>query len=311
MSEVTEAVLDTIEDQIDGVVEVVEVVRNNPKALVAVAVVGSLAGATAGYFIAKKKLQSYYEDLATQEISEAKEFYANLNKVDVDGRMLTPQDVMKKRHGEKAAVLALSEYQGLHDAIDDLERKIEVVPTGEPYDEVRDEEHILKMQAALKSARAKMPKDKIVSDLENETKTVNVFVDNTFDLQEEKKYRTEDKPYIITHDEFFEAEKDYETQSLTYFEVDDTLIDEQDKPIEDTDTVVGDDHFVRFGSGSQDKNIVYIRNDRMGVDYEITRSRGSYLEEVLGMPNEEPGTLKHSNRETQLNRRRAFRHGDG
>lgn len=299
MSEVAEkaaeVVAENVEGVIDGTVEVLEVVRNNPKVLAAAGILGLVAGGVGGYFIAKEKLRKFYEDLATQEIEEAKSFYSDLYKVDADGEALTPQSVMIQRHGEEAAAEALRTYQGMHEAIDALQNGGPEL-AGEPHDEVVDEAHIRKMEASI-AARA----------ASTEKSVINVFVDTTFDVEEEVKYRTEDKPYIITHDEYFAAEKDYDMVSLTYFETDDTLVDEQDKPVEDSDKVVGDEHLARFGSGSKDRNIVYVRNDRLGIDYEIVKSKGSYLEEVLGMPDEEPGTLKHSD---TRDRRRAFRHGE-
>lgn len=286
---VLDAASEAILEGVDDVVDVVEVVRNNPVALVAAGVVGLLAGAAGGYFLSKKLLQKKYEELANEEIAQAKEFYAGVYKVDSDGTTFTPQEVMAQRHGEEA-VEALREYQGLRD------EDVEVEPAGEPHDEVIDEAQIQKIEQALR--------DKQV-DVDEKKPSRNVFVDPTFDLEEELKYRTEDKPYIITHDEYYEAAKDYDNHSLTYYQVDGVLCDEHDKPIENADEIVGEDHLVRFGSGSKDKNIVFVRNDVLETDYEIVRSRGSFLEEVLGMPNEEPGSLKHSD-----DRRRAFRRGD-
>jgi hypothetical protein len=141
--------------------------------------------------------------------------------------------------------------------------------------------------------------------VETVEETRNVFLDPSFDYDEEVKLRTPDKPYIITHDEYFAAEKEYDTQSLTYYEDDDTLVNENDKPVDDLD-LVGEDHLARFGHGSKDRKIVYVRNDKLGIDFEIVLAKGSYLE-ALGL-GPEPNELKHSN---QRDARRAFRHGDG
>lgn len=295
-----EVVADVVEETIDGTVEVLEIVKSNPKMAIAAAVLGAIAGGAGGYFIARAKLRSYYEDLSTQEIAEAKEFYANLHKVNVDGETLSPHDVMVERHGVEAAAEALRSYQGE-----------EPVLSGEPHDEIVDEEHIAKLEREARRRRRAageeepVPVDS-VEDLKAETDKINVFVDVTFDLEEEKKSRTPDEPYIITHDEYFEGEKDYDTVTLTYFVVDDTLVDERDKPVDDSDATVGDGNLVRFGAGSKDNNIVYVRNERLETDFEIVRSKGSYLEEVLGMPETEGASLKHS-----ADQRRAFRRGEG
>jgi len=304
MSEVAEktaeVVAENVEEAVDGIVEVVEVFKNNPVALIAAGTVGLIAGSVGGYFLAQKLLTKQFEEQMSEEIAEARAFYANLNKVDDEGKAMSPQDVLAARHGEDA-VEAVRQYQGRTE-----EEPEEGFPAGEPHDDVVDEEIAQRLERKVQEKKTiKDPRGDVVVEREER---VNVFRDDTFDLEEEIKYRTEEKPYIITSEEYFAAEKNYDTQSVTYYEVDDTLTDEHDKPLEQTDKLVGDDHLVRFGSGSGDPNIVYVRNDRLGIDYEIIRSKGSYLEEVLGMLPENENELKHSD---QRDRRRALRRDDG
>lgn len=310
-ADIAETIIDSnfdsevVADQLDGIVEVVEVFRNNPKVLVAAGVVGLGLGAVAGYFLARKVLTEEYALVAQDEILEAKEFYASFNKVDLDGTPLTPQDVLAQRHGVEA-LEALREYQGTD----------EIPNEGTPHDEVLDEEQMARLEeraginredtpGAVKTPYREAFKGGSNPDLKKEE--LNVFAGETFDLEEEQKYRTEDKPFIITHDEYFENAHDYENYSYTWYEMDEVLCDEHDKPVEDTDEVIGDVHLTRFGSGSKDPNIVYIRNDRMGIDMELVRSKGSYLEEVLGIPKEDEKSMKHSD---QRDRRRALRSGE-
>jgi hypothetical protein len=89
------------------------------------------------------------------------------------------------------------------------------------------------------------------------------------------------KPYVIGHDIFYIGEKDYPQVTLTYFDGDGVLADERDKPIDDMDDVIGNDN-LRFGFQSHDNNVVYVRNDRLGIDYEVVRSKGNYTKDVLG-----------------------------
>ena len=74
-----------------------------------------------------------------------------------------------------------------------------------------------------------------------------------------------DKPYVIRPDEFGELD-DYDTISLTYY-ADKVLTDENDEPIDDIDDIVGLDSLETFGEYEDDS--VFVRNDRMRVDYEI------------------------------------------
>ena len=286
-----EVVADVVEESIDGVVDVVEVVRSNPIALAVVGVVCLATGGVGGYFFAKKKLAAFYEQLATEEIADAKVFYAGLHKVDENGDNVTPQAVFEQKHGAEAAVEATRIYRGERAAELALEEGDDNFPEGTPADIAMDE-------AQLKITEAKIHSVENVSS--------NVFVDPSFDLEEEMRFRTKTAPYIITHDEFFAGDLDYETNTLTYFEGDDTLTNEKDEPIREIDKMIGEDHLVRFGHGSKDRNIVYVRNDRLETDFEVIKSTGSFLEEVLGIVSDDSTSLKHAD---QRDARRAFRHG--
>ena len=113
----------------------------------------------------------------------------------------------------------------------------------------------------------------------------NIFDPNDtpgWDWEEELGRRSEDDPYIIHHDEYMQNEKDYEQITLTYFEGDDVLCNEEDEIFDDIDILVGGENLTRFGHGSKDNNIVYVRCDHIQTDWEIVRRKGNYAQEVLG-----------------------------
>ena len=116
---------------------------------------------------------------------------------------------------------------------------------------------------------------------------------STWDYEAELESRSKDKPYILHYDEFFNCEEDYDQSALTYYQTDDILTDENDVPVFDFHNVVGD---LRFGHGSNDPNVVYIRNDRLKAEYEVLLNSGSYQEEILGQKFEKEAKdeLKHS-----------------
>lgn len=92
------------------------------------------------------------------------------------------------------------------------------------------------------------------------------------------------KPYLISSEEFMTTETEWDKLSITYYEDDDVLADENDKPIDNIDYLVGEKHLDYFGIDSGDKNIVFIRNGNISSDIEITRNLGAYTEIVLGVP---------------------------
>lgn len=128
------------------------------------------------------------------------------------------------------------------------------------------------------SPKEKKPKEKVQNIFSN---------DNTWDEDEEYKNRDYSRPYVISQEEFMENEPDHPQTTLTYFEKDDTLVDERDDVVDDTDGTIGDDNLLRFGHGSKDNNIVYIRNEIRDIDFEVVRSKGSFAKEVLGFDEED------------------------
>jgi len=98
----------------------------------------------------------------------------------------------------------------------------------------------------------------------------------------EKSQRTPNFPYIIHENEFGESELGYNQTTYTYYAVDNVLVDTDDKPLDNVNTVVGLGN-LRFGYGSQDEDVVHVRNDRIQLEMEITRVPRSYAEDVMGL----------------------------
>jgi hypothetical protein len=130
-----------------------------------------------------------------------------------------------------------------------------------------------------------------------------------FDIEEEMKNRTRNVPYIIHHDEYMEADPGYPQQTLTYYEGDDTLTDEQDTPIIAVNDVIGEGN-LRFGYGSGDSGTVFIRNDKLSLDFEVVKSDGKYAHEVLGFEHSDMPGSRHRDRHQRRNQNRKFRDAD-
>lgn len=130
--------------------------------------------------------------------------------------------------------------------------------------------------------------------------TKNVFTNaSTRELEpEEILARNTLEPYIVSEDEF--AEGEYITVNLEYYLDDQCLITTEDTQLVDNvDKIVGEENLTKFGHGSGDPTLVYVRNDVLEVDYEITKCEGSYAQIHLG------GGIEHS--AESFDRRRKFR----
>lgn len=244
-------------------------------AVAAASAVSLASGLTGGHLLTKKMLEKKYEEIANQEIEEAKNFYSRIyDKPDLeelavkyDEAQNIPDDLVEK---VAEAAKAFTEYSGVSVTKSDFQEEA--------------------------SGAQEQIEGKVV-----EMEDHNIFTDSSpaedsgWNLEEEIEKRqelVEGTPYVIEHDEFYENEKEYEQITLTYFEGDDTLSDARDQPVEDTENTVGDDNLTRFGHGSKDNNIVFVQNDRLETLFEIVRSTGKYAEEVLGFTHSDKPRLR-------------------
>lgn len=122
-------------------------------------------------------------------------------------------------------------------------------------------------------------------------------VDPNWDYEEELKKRSSTEPYVIHRDEFYADETGWENQmSLTYYDGDDVMCTEEDAVMYDYTSRVGE---LKFGHGSGEENVFYVRNEKLHVEYEITREAGSYATDILGdtiAQEYEEADLQHFNR---------------
>jgi hypothetical protein len=113
--------------------------------------------------------------------------------------------------------------------------------------------------------------------------------DDIIEAAAEMEFPTEDPPlepaapYPITGESFSEDCEFYVKEYLTYYEGDCVLADSTDELIDDIPGTVGLRFDSYFGEDPTDPDVIYIRNDLLAIDYEITRVEGSYQELVIGV----------------------------
>jgi hypothetical protein len=102
-------------------------------------------------------------------------------------------------------------------------------------------------------------------------------------LNDDEPVHNQDRPYVIEAAEWYLNETNYDQITLTFWADDEVLIDDSKRVITDVDSVVGATNLHRFGFKSEDPEIVYVRNERLEVDYEITKDDRSYSEVKHGV----------------------------
>lgn len=231
-------------------------------------VLGAAGGLTAGYFLLSKRLDGKYSKIMDEKLEAEMvkvRAYWNAKKVEAED---------KPDLAAKVKELGYSNEEDRPIAYNRVTEKpkVEVVPPE--------------------------PETKSVFDAPQPTQEE---VEPSWDYAEEIKGRTDDVPFIIHKDEFSAGEMEYDTATLTYFEGDDVLINEQERVIEDQDEVLGLGNLTRWGHGSGDPNVLYIRNPVLGMDIEVVRSMGEFAKEVHGVPGDDE--LRHSHHRIRPHRR--------
>lgn len=231
----------------------------------AASVFSALAGATTATLILARRMDAKYQIILDEEIEKAKLFYKKYYKAEEFGDPASTLDPDEQVAVEKA-VDAMHQYDGT--GVDSpAETEDELIVRAE------------KVEVNIFEQGGDVPAPK-------------------FDVEREVENRSPDTAYIISYDEYYENEPDHEQTTITYYDGDEVLADAADIEIPDLAAIGGAGN-LSFGYGSNDENIVYVRNEKMSMDFEIARSGGKYSIEVLGLQVEEPPTnkeLKHSTR---------------
>jgi hypothetical protein len=114
-----------------------------------------------------------------------------------------------------------------------------------------------------------------------------------WDWDEELGKRLSTEPYILHLEEYTANELGFTQYALTFYAIDEVLVDDNTVPVYNHSQTVGE---LRFGVGSGQDDVVYIRNHERKAEYEITRLDQSYAYEIHGLEiekNEKVKDLRH------------------
>ena len=207
------------------------ITRNQLKIVLAFSV-GSGLGALVAYRLSKKKFEAELE----REIEDVKANYRYLRKEDYE----SPTDFVQKNHpneiidGELAAleINQIVEHAKLNEEMSNI---VEDYQTGSIFN---------RFERSVDNPE-KLPDDA------NETL-----------FEQLKAMRSNDKPYLISIEEYHEVPTHFEKVTITYFAGDNIIAYEDDTIMMDPDESIDVINLSRFGVMSDDENFVYVRNPR-------------------------------------------------
>ena len=216
--------------------------------------VGGLAiGGLVGYFVQKKTLEVKYANIASAEIEDVKEHYRLVRKEGYEPPQVTVDIPEKPEEYDQA-------LKDLGYTSDDAPGTVKNI-----FD------HAAVSEEYAKSFEKQEEEDSDVPD--------SYFSE----LQEMIEKRNPEEPYVISVGEFQEGDEN-DNVVLTYFEGDDNVVDESNVIVPDVNRLIGEEALTMFGKFSEDKNIVYVRNERLNLDFEIIRDHRSWTDSLLGIP---------------------------
>ena len=209
-------------------------------------------------------------------------FAAELTRAHFSNRsefIVVPAEVSAPKAANPGGIVVTDEdIQALLDEDDEIEKDT-VARTEERLDLILDDEED--------------DEDEVEELVVEDTPTsYNVFtVDSDWDYEAERSSRSPLAPYVIHADEFFAEEMGFKQEQVTFYEGDQVMASTPgDIPIYGWNNLMGD---LRWGHGSKDQNVVYVRNEKERKEWEILLHRGSFAIEILGL-DDEGGELKHS-----------------
>lgn len=238
------------------------------------------AGAAGGYFYAKKQLHDEYEERLNDETEKLREKYYKIGvdrEDDVKARMVELQETkeyledmitfVKKRHNigdiyEDMSIFRANNEEPEHTDIDEYI----------PYEKISKEDKDCQDEAP----NGPWKKSAVAEKLEEERKEVEEEVDDIIaNLPDDEE---QDEPYFITDQMFFDNVYDNDQTSVSYFPVDDLVVDDHDSILDNTDFLFGD----LLDSLDRDhEDVYYIRNNGRKLDIEVLIVKSSF-EEVVG-----------------------------
>lgn len=275
VEKVAEEVLDVADAVLDDASEAVDTARGfDFRAFGAGISFGAVVGAGICYLVVNKRLRTKYDAIADEEIAG-----------------------MKRHYDKKLRSL---EIQSEKKTIDEVAQDLGYATEGDgkvAYHRVGSEPD--------KASDTITPEPELKNVFENDDDP-EVEMTESWNMEKEIASRSAAEPYVIHRDEYNEGvtgDVPFDQYTLTYFEGDDVLCREDDQIIADQDEVVGLGNLAKFGHGSGDPNVVYIRNEKLKVDIEVTHSDGKYAQEVAGFTEDE---LQHSSMRRRLPRRSEY-----
>lgn len=256
---------------------------------------GLVIGGAVSFFVTKHFVQKKEREFANEEIEQIKNHYRIVRK---EGDLADPEKLVfnqtvivepdpENEYGEQHRGENFNEdypkdaedLQRVADKIASLGYDKAQAIIGQTEDEQRDLEEVVDEHIE----RAQQREQEAIEEHIHERRSV---FDNGVTEADVTSIRDPNNPYIITFSEWANPEDefvDYEMVTMKYYSNGNVLLDSKDgiTPEAMYDELVGVANLRRFGhTGSEDPDMLYVRNEQMSLSIEIIRHNESYAESL-------------------------------
>jgi hypothetical protein len=256
--------------------------QKHKAALACIAAFG--CGVGVGHILTKTRLERIFEAELAEENENAKHYYSKMYKAEA---YATPQQARETLESERVeepmppeAKEAFIRYSGktVPSVAEPKKSSGERdVTTAEIYQEFHEKR---------KREAAAMQDPPPVEPIPKPIVRQNIWEPDHPALGKEP-MRPDDKPYLMTFDEYNE-DRHYSETEVVYYRGDKTVADENDEPIEEgqVDEIFGWDNLESF----DDQFVIFIANPKLGKKFEVQRNDGEFSKLVAGFtdPDEVP-----------------------
>jgi hypothetical protein len=135
-------------------------------------------------------------------------------------------------------------------------------------------------------------------NLEELVKPYTSSIDEKLTKKGKSKVQDKANNIMIISLEEYEGNRAMNKEPISYYVDDATFADINEDIIPNPNDLFPVNIHLHFGQQSEDPDIVYVRNENNGCDYEITQIHGSYSVIVAGFPAEAPKDTKAKRRRT-------------
>ena len=276
-----------------------------------------MMGSAAGFLITKKVYKEKYAALAQEEIDSVKEHFTVLREVadqshirpvyDESGEII-PTEI------EKTIVQGEAFAEGLKKGLNPIagltRSSLDGTATNR-YDQAKKNYDVLlktpeKINYGPGSVAKILGKEAhtyVTDDLPENLDDQEPDDEDTDDAggteeDSERKAPTYEPPHVITGEEFSDGYPHHDKLSLYFYTEDEVVCDENEEIVSDVEGVLGEDLVNEFDT----QNMVWVRNESLGIDYEIVAIHKSYVRDVLGEVEDDQDA-----KELRARKRREFR----